>query len=200
MTKLLFSLALFLVLVPRPVLGQDKGPIKLTLTANPPPVPALRLALLPELRGQLPGNAAPLYRKAGDLLSKIPNAAAERSGLQDLMYKWETMPLDQLPRDEVRKVLDLYKEPLELLDKATRSEFCDWELAQRLREQGISANLGDMQKLRTACQVLAIKAKLELADNRPVPPDQYAVEITRMLCSVLLRSAERETPSPSFAG
>jgi hypothetical protein len=155
------------VLVAGPVQGQDKGPIKLTLTANPAPAVVLHLALLPELREQVPGNAAPLYRQAADLLGKIPETAGERTGLQTVMYKWESMPLDQLPRDEVRKVLALYKEPLELLDKATRSEYCDWELAERLRVGGFNADLGDMQKLRNASVVFGIKAKLELADNRP---------------------------------
>ena len=126
-------------------------------------MPALRFALLPELRDQVPGNAAPLYRKAGELLQKVP----ERGAIQTLFDQWTATPLDQLPRDEVRKVLALYKEPLAVLEKATRAEYCDWELAQRVRQAGIATLLPELQPMREAAQVLRVKARLELADNRP---------------------------------
>jgi hypothetical protein len=167
MKKLLFILSFALVLAPSAVEGQDMGPIKLTLTANPPPTPALRFALLPELRDQIPGNAAPLYRKAGELLNKIGANAAERNSVRDLLFQWESVPPDQLPRDDVRKALALYKESLAVLDMATRAEFCNWEFAQRLREQGVNTLLPEIQQIREAGTVLCVKALLELADDQP---------------------------------
>src|SRR5271166_5319324 len=86
------SISLVLALVPGALQAQDMGPIKLSVSANGPPVPALRCALLPELRDQVPGNAAPLYRKAGDLMEKIPAIPKERTALYELMSQWTTMP------------------------------------------------------------------------------------------------------------
>jgi hypothetical protein len=163
----LFILSFTLVLAPSAVEGQDMGPIKLTLTANGPPTPALRCALLPELRDQIPGNAAPLYRKAADLLNKVGKNPAERSSLQELISQWEMLPPDQMPLEDVRKVLPLYKAPLEALQQATRAEYCDWEFAQRLREKGMNTLLNEILKLREAGTVLCVKARLELADDKP---------------------------------
>jgi hypothetical protein len=165
--KKLFFL-LIVVLVPgRPqVLAQDVGPIKLSLTANPPPTPALRFALLNELRDQVPGNAAPFYRQAAELLEKMLTRG-ERAALSQRLSDWTQTPIADLPRDEVRKALAYYVRPLELLEKATRSEYCDWELAQRLREHGVGTLLPELQPMRTASQVLSVRARLELAENRP---------------------------------
>ncbi len=127
------------------VLAQDMGPIKLSLTANPAPVPALRFALLPELRGQTPGNAAVHYRKVADLLGKVPADREERGRVFRQLDSWEPMPVARLPRAEVRKVLAMYQDVLQLLAKGTASEYCDWELAQRLRESGISTRLEEIQ-------------------------------------------------------
>lgn len=167
MKKLLAIFGLWACVGQDALSAQDKGPVKLSLSANPPPIPALRFALLPELREQVPGNAAPLYRQAAELLKRTPADARERIGLQTVMATWETMPLAQLPRNELRSALALFKEPLQLLEKATRSEYCDWELAQRLREHGISTTLAEMQQLRTGSQLFYVKAKLELAEEHP---------------------------------
>ena len=164
MKKLRCVLLLALFLGQQALHNQDKGPRKLTVSANPPPTPALRFALLPELRDQVPGNAAPHYRKAADVFSQIVKGNA---GLFNVIDQWERLPIAQLPRADVRVVMGLLKEPLALLDRATHSEFCDWELTQRLREQGFAALLPEIQQLRLTSQIYTLKARLELADDRP---------------------------------
>src|ERR1700731_2988858 len=94
---------------------QPEPPRRLVLSANQPPSPALRISLLPELRHQEPGDAWPLYKKAGDLLSRLPPDASERNGILDLIQRWSQLPYAELPRAEARKILDIYREPLALL-------------------------------------------------------------------------------------
>ena len=67
---------------------------RLELTPAQPPIPALRFSLLPELREQTPGNGAVQYRKAGDLIDKIPPVQAERSALHELMLSRSALICD----------------------------------------------------------------------------------------------------------
>jgi hypothetical protein len=45
----------------------------------------------------------------------------------------------------------------------------------------------------------ARRTHAEIAGNRVVAPDQYATEITRMLCSVLMKKIADEAPSQNAA-
>jgi hypothetical protein len=167
-TKRILLLTVALFGGPTALLAREPLPAtKLSLTPQGPPAPALRFALLPELRDQVPGNAAPLYRKAGDRMENIPPVPNQRTAQWELIAQWIAMPYAQLPRDQVRKVLEQYKEPLDLLEQASRAETCDWELAQRLREQGVRALVPELQKMRNASEILRLKGRLELADDRP---------------------------------
>ncbi len=146
---------------------KDPVPTPLVLTPSRPPIPSLRFALLPELREQIPGNGAILYGKAVKLLNRTPPLQSQRAALFDLMDRWGKLPLASLPGEEVRKVLDLYKEPLELLHRAARCEHCDFEISQRLREKGFEAPLPEIQRLRSASVLLNTRARLELAEDHP---------------------------------
>src|SRR4051794_24101412 len=117
----------------------EPAPTRLVLMPAKPPVPSLRFTLLPELREQTPGNGALLYLKAGELLTKIPPGPAERPGLHQMLLKWEQMPLAELPREEVARTLTLHRDLLDLLHRGARSENCNFEIIQRIREQGFSA-------------------------------------------------------------
>jgi len=128
----------------------------------------LHFALLPELRDQVTEDAGPLYKKAAELLLKTPASQSERSLLYNWMqFKWGQLPLAELPRDEVRAALAVFKEPLDLLERAGRCENCDWGMTQRVRESGVAVLLPELQPLRLAMVILALKVRLELAEDRP---------------------------------
>lgn len=168
LSLLSFLLALAGVLAPAgslPAQPPEESPvIRLELTPARPPVPNLRFSLLPELREQVPGNGAVHYRKAGELFDKI---SRERTGLYELLERWSELSPSELPLDDVRKVLELFKEPLERIERATRSEYCDFELAQRLRDTGFMTLLREVDYLRPLSIVLVVKLRRELADDRP---------------------------------
>jgi hypothetical protein len=128
---------------PRP-----QPPHKLLLSANRPPTPALRLALLPELRDQEPGDAWPLYQQAAKLLKKLP-------------------AFQELPRDQAARVLEIYREPLALLEKASRCEACNSDIPERLRKAGFNAVLPGIQELRQALPILVFKVRQELLQDQP---------------------------------
>jgi hypothetical protein len=150
----------WLALVGVPALGADLEPTRLSLGPAELPSPVLRYRLLPDLVSQEPGNAADIYQKALPLLQRLGGGDAEQLGA------WQEMPLDQLPRDEVRGVLGEYREALALVDRAARREYCDWGVAERLRKQGIGALLPEVQPLRQAALLLAVRARLEMAEGQ----------------------------------
>jgi hypothetical protein len=53
---------------------------------------------------------------------------------------------------------------LEEIDRGARREYCDWELAPRVRQEGYNLMLPDVQGLREYGWLLAMRARLELAD------------------------------------
>jgi len=145
----------------------DGKPTPLLVTPARLTAPVLRFALLPELRDQVPGDAGPIYKKVGELLQKTPADDARRNKLRLSIDQWLQVPSADLPREEALKALEVFKEPLALLEKAARCENCDWGLSQKLRQQGLSIHLEVIQQLRDAAKLLGLKARLELAANRP---------------------------------
>jgi hypothetical protein len=97
----------------------------LTLYPAPLPSPALKYRLLPELRSQTAGDAVPLYNDAITKFMPLQDKAFMQPGGYPV-YEWAgtLKALKVLPRDEVRKFLEAYKEVLDLIDKAARCERC----------------------------------------------------------------------------
>ncbi len=140
---------------------KEPAPTRLELTPAGLPVPSLRFTLLPELREQAPGNAALHYRKAGKALDKVPNE------LYKQIDGWERLPLTELPREEVSKTLAPYKEAFDLLHRGARSEFCDFEIAQQVREKGLGVYFPEFDRLGQGAELLTLKARLQLLEDRP---------------------------------
>jgi hypothetical protein len=147
----------------------EPAPIKLSLHPVRLPSPVLRYHLLPEQIEQQPGNAAPLYREAIALLKKLepgPKDALERN---ELMDKWVALPLRDLPRAEVRRFLDRYRPLLDLIDKGARRQQCDFDLVERFRREGIGARLAEIHPTRDFARLLALRARLEMAEGKVEP-------------------------------
>src|SRR5262249_32196440 len=86
---------------------------------------ALKYQLLPDQLDMVPGNAAPFWLRAGQ------SAAHVKRKLTDAEYKWlnaDETALQDLPRDQVRTLLDEYRIPLRFAEEAARRDHCDWEL------------------------------------------------------------------------
>jgi hypothetical protein len=140
--------------------------IPLTLTPAAAPVPALKYQLLPELRQQKAEDAGPLYKKVTAALKRSPEREIRN---RDYLWmdKWREMPLDKLPRDSVRDVLQRYQEVFDLLEQISRCETCDLKMTERLRQSGISTLLPDIQEMREMAALLILRARLEVLEDRP---------------------------------
>jgi hypothetical protein len=162
MTRYSFSLSIVLVLSVSVARADEPKPIRLLLTPAKPPTPALRYQLLPDARVATSGNAADIYHQAIELLQK--KLPIQESALGVSLRE---IPLQRLPKEQLRKELAEYDDVYELLDKAARCDHCDWGFRERLREKGIEALLPELQPMRTCGMLLALKARLEMAEGHP---------------------------------
>lgn len=107
--------------------------VRLTVDATPAPKPALRYMLLPELKEMTQGNPIPNYMKC------VLDQDASNS-------------TDPLPRGA-----------LKLADRAARMDKPDWQILPRLKTDGVSLLLPDLQKMRQLANELQGRFRDEIA-------------------------------------
>jgi len=136
-------------------------PTKLTLSPAAAPSPALKYVLLPELGDQTPGNAALEYYRAFSpdwWVTIWPPKTWEK--IDDARQA----PFKDFPRKEIAWIENL--KMLRHVDQAARREYVDWGMAERLRREGYGLLLPDVQGLRQIAVLLAVRARLEIAEGR----------------------------------
>ena len=141
--------------------SDDRAPVeRLTLHPAAEARPALGYQLLPSLLERKSGNAAVIYNKAG-----MRFTGEKFDELQQKLSDWAEMPLDKLPRDEIREALGRWDTVLFDLRRAARRTDIDWELA--LGEQEFfSILLNDAQKTRDFARLLIAQARLQIAEGK----------------------------------
>jgi hypothetical protein len=144
--------------------------ISVTIHPAAEPKPALKYHLLPTFLESTPGDAMPCYLKAlmtyTEQSQRLCNShpSGEKSDLGNLV-EWLATPLDKLPRDRVRKLVDsfggLVKNQLEM---AVRREHCNWDMPLR---QGhvFEILLPEVQEFRNVARVVALRARLQIAEG-----------------------------------
>jgi hypothetical protein len=156
--------------------AQEAPPPSTVLTVQPAkePVPALRYRLLPESVELIPGNAALFYHRAIEGLIRnglqariqtLKNQPAPSLALSDdQVNEWLAKPIDQLPRDQVQRILDTYHSVLREVEQGARRERCDWEFQRR--EEGFSLDIDEIQQTRWLARLVALQARLDAAEGR----------------------------------
>jgi hypothetical protein len=140
--------------------AQPPETIRLTVHPAATPVPALTYQFFPDVVDLIPGNAAIFYERAYS-----PEWLSHRRmpDIGEKLEVWRKAPLKDLPRKEMAW-LATYK-PLRELDYAARHEMCDWDLRDHLRKEGITLLLPDLQGFREFANLLAARARLEMAEH-----------------------------------
>ncbi len=127
--------------------------------------------MLPDPLDQTPGNAAPLWIRAGEAASSVsrelstgPNKVVAPVGTP-LSLENKKVPLKDLPKEEIRAYLAHFATALRLADEAARCDHCDWELPP-LKMQDFDVPLDDIQRLRILAALLTTRSMLELSESR----------------------------------
>ena len=129
-------------------------PIKLNLQPARATVPALKYRLLPELRDLKPGNCVISYYRS---FSPEWQYFQRDKDFWRAYEKWGDDKSKPPPR-ELEFVKNFHA--LGELDIGARRAYCDWEMIDRLRKDGIAMLLPDMQSFRTYSVLLAARARL----------------------------------------
>jgi hypothetical protein len=155
--------------------------VNLVVYPAPMPRPAMKFRLLPRLSEQTPGNAALLYDTifiriaeedgTKEALSKDMKDEKEKEKFYtnaDKLSLWLDTPLDKLPKDEIRKILDNV-EPwcMEYAEMASHRMQCDWEIPIREINNPSEIHLPELHRARSLARILAMKARLSLAEGKP---------------------------------
>ena len=133
--------------------------IRLTVSPAASPKPALRYLLLPELLEMNPGNPIQNYLKCFMEQQKFffDKEAFERC------EKLMTIPLKELPTQELR---DYGGYALKQADWAARLDTPDWEILLKMKTEGVSLLIPDVQQLRPLANALKLRFRAEVAMGR----------------------------------
>ncbi len=158
-----FAMAVICTLVPfmaRAQAPEEAPPKQLVLTPAAESVPAMKYRLLPDLGEQTAGNAIALYFRA---YSPEWQSYRHDKNWREPFDKALEASLKDLPRKDIEWVRE--SKLLRELDRAARRTNCDWELKDRIKEEGVTLMLPDLQGLREFARLLAVRARLELAEG-----------------------------------
>jgi hypothetical protein len=133
--------------------------IRLTVSPAPAPTPALRYLLLPELLEMNPGNPIQNYLKCFMEQQKFffDKKAFERR------EKLLTIPLKELPTQELT---DYGGYALKQADWAARLDTPDWQILLKMKTEGVSLLIPDVQQLRPLANALKLRFRAEVAMGR----------------------------------
>ncbi len=153
--------------------GPEPAPV-ITLAASSfsPSQPALKYTLLPDPLDLTPGNAAPVWIRAGNAVEGPNRKLVEgqykgRGGPAGtpLNFEGKHVALKDLPKEEIRAYLANFHSALRLADQAAHCDHCDWELPP-FKIQDFDFPIEDVQRLRTVAALLATRYRLELSEGR----------------------------------
>jgi hypothetical protein len=137
-------------------------PVSLSLHSAALPKPSLKYRLFPDERDLQPGNAASLYYRAE--ASFVENQVLLNDIKNEKWDTWSNMSFQNLPIDEVRAGVNMTRRIVAELEQAALRKDCDWMLDGR--SEGIGLLLPELQTFRRFASVLAVRARLEIADGQ----------------------------------
>jgi hypothetical protein len=162
--------------VPSSAIAQSDVPwgkatiVRLKVDPAAEPRPALKYSLMTRVSERKPGNAVPFYYRA-ILAFTQANALSDRAGGKSLdarLSEWMTTPIEKFPVGEVKQVIESQSRVLEDLVTAANREECNWDWRVQDLEgtKSFEFLLGEIQESRALARLLAVKARLEIAEHR----------------------------------
>lgn len=136
--------------------------VKLEVPARAIESPVLRHRLLPPLEEISTGNAALHYATA--LTPETYSFTRTTKDFNKKLEAWLTLPIHALPKNEINFLLTSFV--LAEADRGARKSYCDWQMKERLKD-GVATLLPDIQGFRMLANLLRVRARLHLAENRP---------------------------------
>jgi len=141
--------------------AEPPKPTVLVLSPAAAPVPALKYRLLPSFAELNPGDAAPIYLRANGYEDPRWEQILEKSN------QWQELPIKDFPTVEARNFVNLWSGRLKQIEFGTRRKTCDWNYTlPEERLDVVSIMLPDVRSMRRWGRVLALKARVEIAEGK----------------------------------
>lgn len=151
------SAILAVVFTAAPLHADDEGPIKLTLHPMAAPTPALKYRLLPEATKRLTGNAAVPYGK----VTAEQTTYFAKYARTDVIDAWQEMPLEKIRTEAIPQP----EGSILFLEQGAHCLYCDWQLPIG-QIPFYRIMLPDAQQSRSYARILAVKARIEIANGK----------------------------------
>jgi hypothetical protein len=142
--------------------AEPPGPRVLMVNPAAALMPALKYRLLPSSADLNRGDAAPIYLRIG-----LEMAEGGWKQLNEKTYQWLKLPLKDFPTAEARQFVDTWSGRLKQIEFGAHRKTCDWNYTlpeQRL--DAIAILLPDAQSMRVWGRLLAVKARVEIAERK----------------------------------
>jgi hypothetical protein len=146
---------------------QDRTTIyRVAVDARSPEPPVMRYRLVPAWNDTTNANAATQYHRAILTISQSMAHVPDQLEFWEKFETWRTMPLDQLPRQEVEQVVQSFSSALREVHFGARRRFCHWDLPiDEQKAELYSILLPEIQEMRTVARILAVRIRLRLAQG-----------------------------------
>jgi hypothetical protein len=146
--------------------GQDRPATPIVMRPAAEPVPALKYRLVPPRRTREPGNAALNYHRAIGMVqgARQGMAAAKSPGVDAQIADWNDLPLEQLPVEAARAVLDAFSLATPEVEAGARKESCDWGLSGRA--EGVQLLMPEIQESRALSRLVTLRARVAIREGK----------------------------------
>ena len=136
--------------------------VRMTVSAQDEPDPALKYHLLPTVVERKPGNAILMYYVAQQLFPDRGDSE-ETTKRRDRLSKYLEMPLADLPAEDVENLLSYYRNVLKNVEIGAMRDHADWGLEF---DEGLAMIIPSFSDFRDIARVLALRARMEIAQGR----------------------------------
>lgn len=147
---------------------EEPAPIVWEISAAPEAKPALAHSFWPDRSELVAGNTMVPIQRALVLLLDKSNRKELSQQMSNQWDRWFESPLDQLPKEEIRKYLDEHQSVISELHRAEflRDSYYDLGLDSMRGLDVISFLLPEIQNMRELSRLLVLETRLALAENR----------------------------------
>jgi hypothetical protein len=151
-----FGVLLAFVATTAIVRADGSEPVRIKLHPMAVPTPALKYHLLPTATETVTGNAAVPYGK----VTAEEMTYFKKYAQSDVIDEWQEMPLDKLRSEKI----PLPEMSIGFLEQGAKCKYCDWQLPIG-QVAFYTILLPDAQETRSFARVLAVKARVEIANG-----------------------------------
>lgn len=167
----------------------DETVVRLAVQPMSAPKPALKYLLLPEVRELKAGNPAQYYLRC--FMEQRNFFFTKYSNEQRARYL--SMPLAELALEKTRNYGGY---ALRQVDWAARLNAIDWEMVQRMQNEGVDLSLPELGPMRILAEALQVRFRIEVAGRR----FDDAVRSAKTMLALARHLGEFPAESANFLG